>query len=157
MSNPNNNGNSEFQSLLYYKFTFKKEYDKNELAIFLGKAPDTVQRYCSGRLPVTADVAKEIIKFIALKNPEDTELLDFFCVEAGFVPIRAAKGKITKEEKEKDEIKLSILSGLALKEIEEAFEDGRLELSELRRIEKALTKLQQKAAELKEKIRREVL
>ena len=157
MGNPNSSLSSEFQSLLYYKLTFKKEYDKNELAIFLGKAPDTVQRYCSGRLPVTADTARDIIRFVAKKNPKDTEFLEFFCLEVGFIPLPISKGKPTKEEREKDEIRLSILNGQALKEIEDAFEDGKLERLELKRIEKALTRLQEKAGELKEKIRKEAL
>lgn len=157
MGNPNSSLTSEFQSLLYYKFTFKKEYDKNELAIFLAKAPDTVQRYCSGRLPVTADTARDIIRFIAKKNPKDTEFLEFFCLEAGFLPLPISKGKLTKEEREKDQIRLAILNGQALKEIEDAFNDGKLERHELKKIEKALTRLQEKAGELKEKIRKEAL
>jgi hypothetical protein len=156
VGNPNSALTSEFQSLLYYKFTFRKEYDKNELAIFLGKAPDTVQRYCSGRLPVTADAAREIIRFIAKKNPKDTEFLEFFCLEAGFLPLPISKGKLSSEEREKDQIRLSILNGQALKEIEDAYEDGRLERLELKRIERALTRLQEKAGELKEKIAKEV-
>ena len=41
----------------------------------------------------------------------------------------------------------------ALKQIETAYEDGKLDRVESKRIEKALTRLQAKAAELKEKIK----
>ena len=50
----------------------------------------------------------------------------------------------------------TILIVKALEEIEKAYEDGKLERPELQRIEKALLRLQQKAVELREKIKKEV-
>ena len=53
-------------------------------------------------------------------------------------------------------ILLSILNGDALRAIEDAIEDGKVDRAEARRIEKAITRLQAKAAELKEKVLGEV-
>ena len=156
-SNPNMAHGSEFQSVLYYKFVFQKQYSKDELAIFLNKAPDTVYRYCAGFLPITADVARDIIKFIASKNPKDTELLDFFCRSAGFIAIPVAQGKLfTPRDRRDHELGLSILNGEIIKEVETAYKDGRMERPEYKRISKTITRLIQEAKELEEHIKSEV-
>jgi len=49
------------------------------------------------------------------------------------------------------------LLGRALQEIEQAYEDGKIERAELQKIERALLKLQQQASLLREKIKKEVL
>ena len=44
-----------------------------------------------------------------IKATGDSELLEFFCEPCGFIPVRTIKGKPTPEEREKDQIMLSIL------------------------------------------------
>lgn len=155
MGNPNNSLSSEFQSLLYYKFTFKKEYDKNEAAIFLDKSPDTIQRYCSGRLSIPIDVGRGFIRFVYKKNPKDTELVEFFCLPH-FLPIPTVGVKPSSESIRLKEIKLSIINGKTIEEIEKALKDGKVDRNEYKKAHQLLTGLRQIAAELDEVLKKEV-
>jgi len=155
MGNPNSCLTSEFQSLLYYIFTYKKRYSKNDAAIFLDKSPDTFQRYCSGRLPIPVDDARNLIRFIAKENPEDTELAEFFC-PPGYLVIRDENGKTEQDKRKDKELQLSVQVGKAIDELEKAYKDGKVVTLEYKRVHKPLTKIRQLAAELDEDIKKEI-
>jgi hypothetical protein len=155
--NPNIVHGSEMQSVLYYKFVFQKQYSKDELAIFLNKAPDTVYRYCSGHLPIPADAARDIIRFVAEKNPKDTELLDFFCRPAGFIAVPVAQGKLfTRKDRRDHELQISVLNGETIKQIEAAYKDGKLSRAEFQAVSRTLSRLIQEAKELEQHLKDEV-
>lgn len=146
---------SAFQAICYYKFGHRKQYSIRELASFLSIGEEYAYKLIGGTKPITADIAKKIIEFIAVKNGQDTELLEFFCPD-GLIPVRTPPGRRAPASTlEKDQILLTILNGDALKSIEEAIEDGKIDRVESRRIERAINRFLAKGAELKEKIRAE--
>lgn len=143
--------NSGFGSLLYVNFIIKKKYRIDDVAKEMRIATDTLYRYVRGENIIPPDRIIDLVKATG-----DVEYLEFFCDPCGYVPVPQSSGRLTKEEREKEQIRLSIFTGRALEEIERAYEDGKLERSELQKIEKALLRLQQKAVELREKIKKEV-
>ena len=149
--NPNHDGNYGFQSLLYYKFILKKRFRVDAVAREMQIATDTLYRYVRGENIMPPDRIIDLVKATG-----DAELLEFFCEPCGYVPVRAVLGKPSPAEREKDQIRLSILTGQALKEIEDAYEDGKIGKPELRRMDRALARIQQKSAELREKLKKEV-
>ena len=150
-SNPNHDGNLGFQSLLYVNFCIRKKYRVDDVAKEMRIITDTLYRYIRGKNIMPPDRIIDLVKATG-----DVEYLEFFCEPCGFAAVPVQKSKLTPQQREKDQIHLSILNGEALKHIEDAFADGRLERTEAKRIEKALSKLQAKAGELKEKINAEV-
>lgn len=147
---------SAFQAICYYKFGHRKQYSVRELASFLSIGEEYAYKLIGGTKPITADIARKIVEFVASKNPQDTELLEFFCPD-GLVPVRTPAGRHAPASTlEKDQIVLSILNGEALKAIEEALGDGRIDRAESQRIERRLNQLLAKGAELREKIRKEI-
>lgn len=156
MVNPNNSPSSEFQSLLYYKFTFNKEYSKDEAAIFLNKAPDTIQKYCSGRLAIPIDAARDLIKFVYKKNPNDFELIRFF-LPSGILAIHEVEIKSHQKATWRDKLlKISSLLGDAVKEFKKAKEDGRINKNEYKPIHKLLTEMRRVEAELDKETEKEI-
>ena len=151
MSNLNSGQLADFTVLTYYKFINKKEYRVDEIAAKMGIAPDTLYRYIRGEKVIPPDRIIDLIKATG-----DVEFLEFFCEPCGYVPVPIVKGKPAGATIAKDQILLSILNGDALRAIEDAIEDGKVDRAEARRIEKAITRLQAKAAELKEKVLGEV-
>ena len=151
--NGNLNGSqiSGFSALLYVNFIIRKKYRVDAVAKEMQIATDTLYRYVRGENVIPPDRVVDLVKATG-----DVEFLDFFCEPCGFAAVPVQKAKLTPQQREKDQIHLSILNGEALKHIEDAFADGRLDKAEVTRIEKALSKLQAKAGELKEKIRAEV-
>ncbi len=151
--NNNLNGSqiSGFSALLYVNFIIRKKHRVDAVAKEMQIATDTLYRYIRGENVIPPDRVVDLVKATG-----DAEYLDFFCEPCGFAAVPVQKARLTPEQREKDQIHLAILNGEALKNIEEAFADGRVEKSEAKRIEKALSKLQAKAGELKEKIRAEV-
>ncbi|MCX7974068.1 MAG: hypothetical protein N3B16_06140 [Candidatus Aminicenantes bacterium] len=143
--------NSGFASLLYVNFVIKKKYRIDDVAKEMRIATDTLYRYVRGENIIPPDRIIDLVRATG-----DIEYLEFFCDPCGYVPVPQGPARLTKEEREKEQIRLSIFTGKALEEIEKAYEDGKLERSELQKIEKALLRLQQKAAELREKIKKEV-
>jgi hypothetical protein len=150
-SNLNSSPISGFSALLYVNFIIKKKYRVDAVAKDMQIATDTLYRYIRGENVMPPDRIIDLVKATG-----DSELLDFFCEPCGYIPVRAVQGKPSPAERQKDQIRLSILTGQALKEIEDAYEDGKLEKTELRRVERALARIQQKSAELREKLRKEV-
>jgi len=146
--NLNSSPISGFSALLYVNFIIKKKYRVDAVAKDMQIATDTLYRYVRGENVIPPDRVIDLVKATG-----DVELLEFFCEPCGFIPVQAVKGKPSVADREKDQIRLSILTGEALKEIEDAYEDGKVDKSELRRMERALARLQQKSAELREKIR----
>jgi len=149
-SNLNSSPISGFSALLYVNFIIKKKYRVDAVAKDMQIATDTLYRYVRGENVMPADRIIDLVKATG-----DIELLEFFCEPCGYVPVRAVAGRLSRGEREKEQIRLSILTGQALKEIEDAYEDGKIDKAELRRMERALAKLQQKSAELREKLRKE--
>jgi hypothetical protein len=150
-NNLNGSSISGFSALLYVNFIIKKKYRVDAVAKDMQIATDTLYRYVRGENVIPPDRIVDLVKATG-----DVELLEFFCEPCGYIPVRAAAGKPDRAEREKDQIRLSILTGQALKEIEDAYEDGKIEKTELRRMERALARLQQKSAELREKLKKEV-
>jgi hypothetical protein len=148
----NNYSISGWSALLYVNFIIKKKYRTDDVAKEMRIATDTLYRYVRGEHVMPPDRIIDLIKATG-----DIEYLEFFCDPCGYVAIPAVKGKPSEEERKQDEIRLSILLGQALQEIEKAYEDGKIERIELQKINKALTRFQQKIAELREKLQREVL
>lgn len=151
-NNLNGSAISGFSALLYVNFIIKKKYRVDTVAREMQIANDTLYRYIRGENVIPPDRIVDLVRATG-----DLEFLEFFCEPCGYIPVLAVKGKPSKEEREKDQIRLSILTGQALKEIEDAYEDGRIEKTELRKIERVLARLQQKSAELREKLKKEVL
>ncbi len=145
------NSISPWAALLYVNFIIKKKYRVDEISKEMRIATDTLYRYIRGENIMPPDRIIDLVKATG-----DIEYLEFFCDPCGYVPVRQGSGRLTKEEREKEQIRLSIFTGRALEEIERAYEDGKLERSELQKIEKALLRLQEKAVELREKIKKEV-
>lgn len=150
-NNLNSSSISGFSALLYVNFIIKKKCRVDAVAKEMQIATDTLYRYIRGENIIPPDRVVDLIR-----TTGDVEYLEFFCEPCGYVPVRAIEGRMTKGEREKDQIRLSILTGQALKEIEDAYEDGRIEKTELRRVERALARIQQKSAELREKLKKEV-
>ena len=150
-NNLNGSSISGFSALLYVNFIIKKKYRVDAVAKDMQIATDTLYRYVRGENVIPPDRIVDLVKATG-----DVELLEFFCEPCGYIPVRAVAGKPDRAEREKDQIRLSILTGQALKEIEDAYEDGKIEKAELRRMERALARLQQKSAELREKLKKEV-
>lgn len=148
--------NSEFQRLMHCVIVVDNDYNIADLAAFLGKKLDTIYAYCEGEVRLHLDIACRILRYVAITNPDDTRFLDVFLRPAGRISVPDTKAKVCAEDRKLDQIHLSILNGEALKEIEDAFGDGKLDKNEMKRIDKRLGKLQEKAAELKEKLRGEV-
>jgi transcriptional regulator with XRE-family HTH domain len=136
---------------MYVNFIIKKKYRVDDIAKEMRIATDTLYRYVRGENIIPPDRIIDLVKATG-----DIEYLEFFCDPCGYVPIRQSAVRLTKEEREQDQIRLSIFTGRALEEIEKAYEDGKLERTELQKIEKALFRLEQKAVELREKIKKEV-
>jgi hypothetical protein len=151
VGNPNNGGNLGFQSLLYYAFIVKARHRVVDVAVKLKIAEDTLYKYIEGRNVMPPDRIVDLIRVTG-----DLEFLEFFCKPCGYMAVKAPQGKLFDQPHEKDEILLSILNGQALEEIEKAHEDGRIDKQEFQKIQKRLTHLQQKAAEIGEKIRAEI-
>ncbi|MDH7513514.1 MAG: hypothetical protein QHH14_11270 [Clostridiales bacterium] len=145
------NSISPWAALLYVNFIIKKKYRVDEVSKEMRIATDTLYRYIRGENVMPPDRIIDLVKATG-----DIEYLEFFCDPCGYVPVPQSSGRLTNEEREKEQIRLSIFTGRALEEIERAYEDGKLERSELQKIEKALLRLQQKAVELREKIKKEV-
>jgi hypothetical protein len=152
--NCNLNGSpiSGFSALLYVNFIIKKKYRVDAIAKEMRIATDTLYRYIRGENIIPPDRIIDLIK-----ATKDVEYLDFFCEPVGYIAIPAPRKEITPQERIQDEIELSILNGLTLEAIERAYKDGHITKIEYQKIHQLLTRLQQKAAELKEKIKREVL
>jgi len=142
--------NNGFSSLMYVNFIIKKKYRVDDIAKEMRIATDTLYRYIRGENIIPPDRIIDLIQ-----ATKDVEYLEFFCDPCGFVPISQPHGTLTKEEREKDQIRLSIFTGKALEEIEAAFEDGKLERNEVQKIDKALFKLIEQATRLREKIKKE--
>lgn len=143
--------NNGFSSLLYVNFVIKKKYRIDDVAKEMRIATDTLYRYVRGENIIPPDRIIDLVRATG-----DIEYLEFFCDPCGCVPVRQSPARLMREEREKEQIRLSIFTGRALEEIERAYEDGKLERSELQKIEKALLRLQEKAVELREKIKKEV-
>ena len=62
MGNQNYGSHSDFQSLCIMKFRIRKEYNRKELSLYLGKAVDTVDAYFGTKLPIYADLARAFKK-----------------------------------------------------------------------------------------------
>lgn len=149
--NPNDSQINGFVVRLYYNFIERKKYRVDAVAKEMQIATDTLYRYIRGENVIPPHRIIDLVR-----ATKDIEYLEYFCEPCGYLPILAAQAKVCDEPREKDQIHLSILNGQALREIEDAFADGRLDKLELRRIEKTLTRLQEKAAELAAKIAKEV-
>ena len=150
-SNLNGSSISGFSALMYYAFIIKKKYRVDCVAKEMQIATDTLYRYIRGENVMPPDRIIDLVR-----ATEDREYLDFFCDPCGYVAIPKIESKPSQKEREKDEIQLPILLGRALQEIEQAYEDGKIERAELQKIERALLKLQQQASLLREKIKKEV-
>lgn len=152
----NNNLNSSpisgFSALLYYSFIIRKKYRVDAVAKEMQIATDTLYRYVRGENIMPPDRIVDLVRATG-----DIEILEFFCDPCGFIPIQKSKAKLCAAAREKEEINLSILHGRTIEGIEKAFRDGKLTKPEYKQVHQLLTKLQEHAAELDEKIKAEVV
>jgi len=148
--NLNGNSISGFSALLYVNFIIKKKYRVDGVAKEMQIATDTLYRYVRGENVMPPDRVIDLVR-----ATKDIEFLEFFCEPCGFIPVPAAEGKCPGDELAKGQINLSILSGKTLEAIEKAYEDGKIEKKEFQEISRLTTRLQEKAAELREKIRKD--
>jgi hypothetical protein len=139
-------------------FAYNRVYDKNELAIYLNKAPDTILAYCEGELPLCLDEAERIIAFVSTKDPKDTTLIDVFAKPGKFIAIPFPTNGHTHEGDSIQELKedLPILSGETLRAIKKAYSDRKIDRADFMLIEKHINHQIQTEKELLEKLRREV-
>ena len=149
-SNLNGSSISGFSALLYVNFIIRKKYRVDTVAKEMQIATDTLYRYVRGENVIPPDRIVDLVR-----ATKDLEYLEFFCEPCGFIPVPAAKGKCQGDELAKSQINLSILSGKTLEAIERAYEDGKIEKKEFQQISRLTTRLQEKAAELREKIRKD--
>lgn len=150
--NLNSSPISGFSSLLYYLLIIKKKYRVSDVAKEMRIADDTLYRYARGENVMPPD---RIVDLVLATG--ESEILDFFCAPCGYAAVPVPKGKPTEQTYQKDSIRLAIINGDALKEIDNAFLDGKIDRAESKQIDRALTLLQKKAAEIKEKVRGEVV
>ena len=150
-SNLNSAAISGFSSLLYVNFIIKKKYRVDAIAKEMRVATDTLYRYVRGENIMPPD---RVIDLVAATK--DIEYLEFFCEPCGYLPVNIPLVKVGKKPIERTEIELSILTGRALMAIEKAFEDQQVNKTEFKAINQVLLRLQEKAAELKEKVKVEV-
>lgn len=150
-SNPNNGQLSGFTVLMYHHFILKKKYRVDDVARDMRIATDTLYRYVRGENVIPPDRVADLIRVTG-----DVDFLDFFCEPSGYVPVPAVKAKVTTDTLTHDQVLLAILNGEAIKAVDEALRDGTVTRDEARHIDKHLTRLQAKAAELREKIRKEL-
>ncbi len=128
-------GSLGFQSLMYYKFIIKKQYRVDETAFKMRIAMDTLYRYIRGELIIPPDRIVDLIKATG-----DREFLEFFSDPAGFDLVPRETFRDAKDIRAL-ELNLAISVGQALKEIEKAYEDGKIEESEYRTIHRILSNL----------------
>jgi hypothetical protein len=152
MNNINGTQISGFSALLYVNFIIKKKYRVDFVAKEMRIATDTLYRYIRGENIIPPDRIIDLIQ-----ATKDIEYLDFFCEPIGYLAVPAPKGELSPSERKQNEIDLSILNGKTLEAIEQAYDDGQITKNECRQIHRLLTRLQEKAGELKEKIRKEAL
>jgi hypothetical protein len=148
LNNLNGSSISGFSALLYVNFIIKKKYRVDDVAREMQIASDTLYRYVRGENIIPPDRISDLVKATS-----DVEYLEFFCEPIGYapVPIPQTTGA-RKDSLQAGQIHLSILGGESLKAIEESLADGHLNKIEKKKCIKALSRLQAKAAELKEKI-----
>jgi len=150
-SNLNSSSISGFSALLYVNFIIKKKYRVDAIAKEMQVATDTLYRYVRGENIMPPDRIVDLIR-----ATKDVEFLDFFCEPCGYLPIPAPAGKLCSKEIQKEEIELSILNGKALDAIERAFDDGKVSKQEAKQIHQLLTRLMERAGEIKQKIAAEI-
>jgi len=150
-SNLNSSAISGFSALLYVNFIIKKKYRVDAIAKEMQIATDTLYRYARGENIIPPDRIADLVRATG-----DVEYLEFFCEPCGFIPIQKSKAKFCTASREKEEINLSILHGRTIEGIEKAFRDGKLSKPEYKQVHQLLIKLQEHAAELDEKIKKEV-
>jgi len=151
VNNLNSSPISGFSALCYVNFIIKKKYRVDSIAQKMRIATDTLYRYIRGENIIPPD---RIINLVSATG--DIEYLEFFCEPVGYIPIKLNRTKLNKETRERDEIELSIFLGKSLESVERAFANGKISKAEYKEIHSLLTKVQEKAGELKEKIKREV-
>jgi len=152
MSKPEKDGNRDWQSLLHYKVGYKGQYKVDDIALCLDRAKDTIRRYINGTKIMPPDLIRDFIKFTVEKNPDDMEFLNFFCLDAGFLPVKVSDSPITSGEIIKQELEMSVLNGKSIEAIEKAMEDGRIEQNEWKEIHSLLCRLRKVATEIDKKI-----
>lgn len=151
MSNLNNEGLIGFQSLLYYILIIEKKYRVDDTAKEMRISTDTLYRYVRGERIIPPDRIIDLIN-----ATKEIRFLQFFCDPTGYLAIPAIDTKPSSDGIRLKEIKLSIINGKTIEEIEKALKDGKVDRNEYKKAHQLLTGLRQIAVELDEILKNEV-
>lgn len=82
-----------FQEVVHEIFIKCSVYAVKELAFFLGEDESATYKLLEGVRPIRVDWARRVAQFIALKNPKDAELPNWFSGAAGMISVPNLAGK----------------------------------------------------------------
>ena len=150
-SNLNSSPIPGFSALLYYHFIIKKRYRVSDVAKEMRIADDTLYRYIRGENVMPPDRVVDLIL-----ATHEVEFLEFYTEPCGYAAVPIGRVKPSGETYEKDSIVLTLNNADVLRAIDKALKDGKIDRLDARIIERALTRLITKAAEMKEKLKKEV-
>lgn len=140
-----------FSSLMYVIFVIEKKFRVDDTAKEMRVATDTLYRYIRGENIIPPDRIIDLINVT-----KETRFLQFFCEPTGHLAIPAITAKPSTKGIRLKEIKLSIINGKAIEEIEEALKDGKIDRNEYKKAHQLLTGIRQIAVELDEILKQEV-
>ena len=112
---------------------------------------DSLYRYIRGENIIPPDRIIDLINVT-----KETRFLQFFCDPCGYLAIPAMKAKSSTKSIRLKEIKLSIINGKTIEEIERALEDGKIDRNEYKKAHQLLTHMREIAAEIDECLKCEV-
>ena len=112
---------------------------------------DSPYRYIRGERIIPPDRIIDLINVT-----KEIRFLQFFCDPCGYIAIPAITAKPCKKSIRLKEIKLSIINGKTIEEIENALEDGKVDRNEYKKAHQLLTGIRQIAVELDEILKSEV-
>lgn len=158
-SNPNVPHGTDWQSLMNYRFNVQHNggrLDKKLIASELDIKTDTFQRHLNGTISSNADFVRRCTHAIMKHYPTETEFAEFFIPDDYVVIRRDAVINRNPEDRKKQQITLSILTGQIQELIETAYEDGKIEGKEHAAIYRKARSLIQVVTELEQIILNEV-
>lgn len=82
-----------FQEVVHEIFVVRSTYAVKELAFFLGEEESATYKLIEGVRPIRIDWARRVAQFIALKNPKDAKLPNWYAGAAGFIAVPNLAGK----------------------------------------------------------------
>jgi len=136
---------------MYVIFIIEKKYKVEDTAKEMRIATDTLYRYIRGENIIPPDRIIDLINVT-----KEIRFLQFFCDPCGYLAIPAITVKPSTRGIRLKEIKLSIINGKTIEEIEKTLEDGKVDRNEYKKAHQLLTGIRQIAVELDEILKNEV-